>query len=349
MLRVAEIAILLFALTLIQLDTSISSEIADSCNLDRWNSFKLKYGKKYGSNSIEDKQRRAIFCKNLNEIGEHNANPRNSYKMGMNEFSDKSKDEIMSMMRSDAKSSMQFNSLNSYEISQIIDLNEDSPSHVDWSENPKRVSATRFQGACGSCWAFATISMLEGQEKPNDNETLIELSEQQLIDCDYLDYGCAGGYISTALQEIRRLGGVMSENDYPYVSGLTGYKQKCSFDLEKTHISTRNLGKVEWLMPGNETLLKQVVASYEPVAIGMHANYEFNRYESGIFYSDSCDKNENHAIVIVGYGTMRGVNYWKVKNSYAADWGQQGFGLMSRDRNNNCRVASHAYIINMKT
>lgn len=40
-------------------------------------------------------------------------------------------------------------------------------------------------------------------------------------------------------------------------------------------------------------------------------------YKEGVFSSSRCSSNElNHAMVITGYGTYNGVDYYLVKNRY---------------------------------
>jgi hypothetical protein len=47
----------------------------------------------------------------------------------------------------------------------------------------------------GSCWAFASIGVLECRKYLND-QGYVALSEQQLVDCDKKSFGCNGGYLS---------------------------------------------------------------------------------------------------------------------------------------------------------
>jgi len=50
----------------------------------------------------------------------------------------------------------------------------------------------------------------------------------------------------------------------------------------------------------------------------------FSLYKSGVFDYARCGTDLDHAVLATGYG-FDGMNYWNVKNSWAADWGENGY------------------------
>merc|ERR1711916_149069 len=78
--------------------------------------------------------------------------------------------------------------------------------------------------------------------------------------------------------------------------------------------------------------LKSAVQA-QPISIAIQANQNiFQHYTSGVI-TDSCGTNTDHGVLLVGYGTEDGVDYWKVKNSWGASWGDNGFVRMTRGKN----------------
>jgi UDP-N-acetyl-D-mannosaminuronic acid transferase (WecB/TagA/CpsF family) len=65
----------------------------------------------------------------------------------------------------------------------------------------------------------------------------------------------------------------------------------------------------------NEQSLKQAVAAVGPIAVAIDAGQNsFKFYKSGVYNDPKCTNNVNHAVLIVGYGTFEGQDYWLAKN-----------------------------------
>merc|ERR550537_1699039 len=68
-----------------------------------------------------------------------------------------------------------------------------------------------------------------------------------------------------------------------------------------------------------------------PVSIAIEADKSvFQLYKSGVLSSAGCGTQLDHGVLVVGYGELSGKKYWKVKNSWGASWGQEGFVLLAR-------------------
>lgn len=300
-----------------------------------WENFKKVYSKTYSGK--EESARRLIWESNVNDIFHQNLAADmgiHSFKTGINEYSDLTYEEFFSRMNGFVFSPKLRNNNGSV---WLAPSNVDLPERVDWREEGL-VTPVKNQKACGSCWAFATTGTLEGQHKKKTGN-LISLSEQNLVDCSRSEgtVGCNGGLMDQAFNYIKKNHGVDTEDSYPYMA----QDGECHFRRDSVGATCTGFVDIPLY---NEEALMQAVATIGPIAAAIDASHkEFAAYKSGIFDFPACNRYElDHAILVVGYGTENGKDYWLVKNSWGDSWGSNGYIKMARNKNNQCGIASLA-------
>ncbi|XP_060082012.1 cathepsin J-like [Ylistrum balloti] len=82
----------------------------------------------------------------------------------------------------------------------------------------------------------------------------------------------------------------------------------------------------------------------QPIMAVFDASHtSFQLYRSYVHFEKHCSSIQlDHVVQIVGYGVENGTDFWIVKNSWGADWGMNGYILMSRNKDNQCGIASAA-------
>jgi len=230
-----------------------------------------------------------------------------------------------------------------------MNVGADVPESLNWTEKGT-VGPIKDQSSCGSCVTFATAGVIESAfAKNSPGQPIYNLSEQELLDCTADNNGCNGGWYDPAFKEVKDYG-LASGTDYKYIKkqnrkrgwfGLPG-EVDCQRDKYKRAIPTvQNWGSCQQ-NKGDEEALKRAIATYGPVAVAVAADQRgWGSYKSGI-YDDSCESRVTHAVMVTGYGTENGKDFWIIKNSWAESWGEKGYMRLIRGKNK-CLVADHCY------
>merc|ERR1711907_722231 len=79
----------------------------------------------------------------------------------------------------------------------------------------------------------------------------------------------------------------------------------------------------------DEKALMEAVAQ-QPVSVAIEADQmAFQLYQKGIL-TKTCGNKLDHGVLLVGYGTENGTDYWKVKNSWGPTFGENGYIRLER-------------------
>merc|ERR1712167_67605 len=81
----------------------------------------------------------------------------------------------------------------------------------------------------------------------------------------------------------------------------------------------------------NDESALATAVSQQPVSVAIQADQtSFQFYSSGVLTA-SCGTSLDHGVLAVGYGEDDGTAYWKVKNSWGASWGEDGYIRLEKD------------------
>eukprot|EP00937_MAST-01D_sp_MAST-1D-sp2_P003745 g3745.t1 len=327
-----------------------------------FDAFKQRFGKSYAS-AQEEAQRFSIFADNAQQI----AAAGDSGTLGVTKFSDLTAAEFSARylgLRRPHPDDRQrrFWDGTCYACRRF-------PEHGAW---PAAAAADGFdwttKGAvtgiktqnCGDCYAFGSTGDIEGASFVAGNP-LTPLSEEQIIDCCYEDQGllqcagCAGGEPHSVFDWLleKEGGGICSESGYPYI---VPKKQPHPAECQRavlTNASFAGGARIRgwyWVSQSakGEANMTAQLPKVGPMVLGIDATgANMQQYKGGIA-KPSCEKDPtlNHAVLVVGYGTEDGVDYWKIKNQWGEDWGEDGYYRIVRG-SNACGLANdvvHSFV-----
>jgi len=295
--------------------------------------------------------RYTVFKSNMDLIIAHNKKNA-SFTMGMNAMGDLTKDEFKAQKTGYNYIKNDFlRSKNGPKAVSNLVRKAPMAAALDWSTGKgcKMVAVTpiKNQQQCGSCWSFSATGSLEGAYAIKTGK-LLSFSEEQFVDCAQAEgnQGCEGGLMDQAFQYVLDNHGFLcQENDYAYTAqdGTCGLQSgnKCPAAPQGDGAAEIQTGIKSFtdVTSGDENALMTAV-NIGPVSIAIEADQSvFQFYSGGVMNDPSCGTQLDHGVLLVGYGTDAGVDYWKVKNSWGNTWGEAGYVRMIRNKDQ-CGLAT---------
>ncbi|GAB6023070.1 hypothetical protein CHUAL_007161 [Chamberlinius hualienensis] len=302
-----------------------------------WEAFKTKFNRKY-KNPTEEAFRKKIFLNNKFEIDRHNqrfAEGKTTFTMGINQFADLTTQEFNERYNNYKKVERDNSRVAVLPPSKNVGAGANT---VDWRTSGC-VTGVKDQGQCGSCWAFSTTGSVEfACCRARGN--LVSLSEQNLVDCTYSygNLGCNGGLMDSAFQYVIDNNGIDTEASYPY--SATSAIGNCKFNSANIGCTISGFKDIP---TGSESQLQSAVDG-QVVSVAIDASrISFQLYAGGVYDEPLCSSTQlDHGVLAVGYGNLQAGDTWLVKNSWGTSWGEAGYINMSRNKNNQCGIATEA-------
>ena len=198
--------------------------------------------------------------------------------------------------------------------------------------------------------------MLECANKRATGE-LVELSEQHLLDCTRTYAGstsrcpntCDGGgcpmdafnFVLANRRATRTYAaaGLATADNYPY--HLPSRMGECKVERP---VRRASLGYRQ--VPKDELSLQRALVQYGPLSVIINsAGIKDISPRADYIYSRSCSTScgeHCHVVLLIGYGSNSNGDYWLIKNSWGADWGDEGYFRLARNKQNMCGIVNHA-------
>jgi len=237
------------------------------------------------------------------------------------------------------------------------------PSSYD-SRDYGKITSVKNQNPWGTCWSFATMSLLESSWLQQYGETL-DLSERHMAyfckNTGYDPLGNAsgdtmtpytnkyylqsGGNLFRSSLKLMNWHGAAAESDYPYSNSSTVPAAIATENAQDRIVGIRNTFFIPTKNATQEekvTVVKNLIKTYGCVEwTYYHHDDMYYNASTAAYYMDTDEEGTNHSITIVGWddsyskanfssdATPQNDGAWIVKNSWGTNFGKNGYMYIS--------------------
>ncbi|XP_046500924.1 cathepsin W isoform X2 [Equus quagga] len=309
----------------------------------------IQYNRSYSS-PAEYAHRLDIFARNLAQAQRLQEDDLGTAEFGVSPFSDLTEEEFGQLYghrRAAAGAPHVGRKVESEEWEKTV------PQTCDWRKAAGVISSVKNQEMCNCCWAMAAAGNIEALWAITYHQS-VEVSVQQLLDCDRCGNGCKGGFVWDAFLTVLNNSGLASEKDYPFRGDA------------KPHRCQAKKPKVAWIqdfirLPEDEQKIAEYLATHGPITVTINMKL-LQQYQKGVIKATptTCDPQHlDHSVLLVGFGGGKSVegrrpgavssqsrprrssSYWILKNSWGANWGEEGYFRLHRG-SNTCGITKYA-------
>mmetsp|Transcript_1162 Transcript_1162/g.2268 ORF Transcript_1162/g.2268 Transcript_1162/m.2268 type:complete len:423 (+) Transcript_1162:80-1348(+) len=209
--------------------------------LPSFTSFLAQHGRVYPVGTAEYEHRRSLFEKRVDEVKRHNSNPKKVWIAAVNYLFDRTEEELSSLRgwkgRARPAGSRSVGQVARHDGQKKLFLGQSEkvviPENHTWGDL-QAIKADVNQGGCGSCWAVATMTMMNAADEIAGNKR--SFAAQDLVNCVPNPYscggqgGCSGATVELAMDWISQHG-MRTTDDSPY----HGIDERCYASLLEHH------------------------------------------------------------------------------------------------------------------
>jgi len=329
-------------------NNSLILNICAGLSVSNFEDFVKVFGKEYAGE--EYNRREELFDQHLGLMAAHNCADERPWKNNVNQMADWTEAELQSL-----RGYKRVGSASGKEpAAPVVSLyegteEEELPDSFSYGFL-ESIKKPRDQKACGSCWAYAAVTVLDAHAELTNRSS--QFSVAQILACTPNPQHCGGsGGCDGATAELAfdyAMQAKLSEDaDFP--AAKDGQPKECPSDekpwgnfatgtgeatqtvnmkdgTQKHTIAgspdnARMMGGSNGLFgwtrfPENKEMeLVRGLVNHGPVAVAVAAGADWNWYSYGILTPEGCDAENtiSHAVVLYGYGHAMNVRVGKVK------------------------------------
>jgi len=221
------------------------------------------------------------------------------------------------------------------------------PSFDSRQQWPDCIGRVLDQGRCGSCWAFGTTETLSDRFCIHSSgSVVVQLAPLDVTTCDIEEDGCNGGDPAQAWTYAKKTG-VVTEACAPYnktIPTCPPVQEPClNFVPTPRCPSPTCVNGANWdqdkhfaasaySISSNVDDIAQEMVTNGPVQASFDVYEDFVHYKSGVYRHITGKYLGGHSVKIIGYGIANGTDYWLVQNSWTTTWGDDGYFMILRGK-----------------